>query len=112
MSISAEFRDHVLDLLADLGAVRARAMFGGAGLYLDDTMFALIARDVLYFKVDEGNQQPYKDAGSQPFVPFADKAYAMSYWQVPPEVMEDPGTLCCWAGKARDAARRSGRGKG
>lgn len=111
MPVSAEFRGHVLDLLEPLGGVSAKSMFGGAGLYRDGTMFALIADDVLFFKVDEGNRAEYEDAGSSPFVPFADKPYAMSYWEAPPDLMEDPEALCAWAARAWEAARRSGKGK-
>ena len=46
MSVSPEFRTHVLDLLSGLGPVTAKSMFGGAGLYLDGAMFALIALHV------------------------------------------------------------------
>ena len=35
----------------------------------------------------------------------------MSYWEVPPNVLEDPGELCQWAVRAWEAARRSGTGK-
>lgn len=106
MSISPEFRDHVLDLLAPLGAVRARAMFGGAGLYLGDTMFALIADDVLYFKTDAGTAGDYEALGMGPFKPFDDKPMIMPYHEVPPDVMEDSETLCAWARRAWEAARR------
>lgn len=40
---SREYVDYLLDQLAPLGAVRARAMFGGYGIYLDRLMFALVA---------------------------------------------------------------------
>lgn len=109
MSISPEFRDHVLDLLAPLGAVRARTMFGGAGLYLGDAMFALIADDVLYFKTDAGNADDYEALGMGPFKPFDDKPMIMPYHEVPPDVMEDPETLCAWARRAWEAARRARR---
>ena len=111
MSVSPEFRTHVLDLLSGLGPVTAKSMFGGAGLYLDGAMFALIASDVLYFKVDDGNRSDYEKAGSEAFVPFEDKPYAMSYWEVPPDLMEDPHALCAWAREAWAAARRSGTKK-
>lgn len=111
MTISAEYREYVLDLLSGAGNVTARSMFGGAGLYLDGTMFALIASDVLYFKVDDGNRVDYEDAGSAPFVPFSDKPFPMSYWEVPPDLMEDPEELCRWAHRAWEAARRSKTGK-
>lgn len=107
MPISPEFRDHVLDLLAPLGAVRARGMFGGAGLYLGDTMFALIADDVLYFKTDAANAGDYEALGMGPFKPFDDKPMIMPYHEVPPDVMEDSDTLCAWARRALRARQRS-----
>ena len=69
MASSAEFRDHVLDLLAPLGPVTARRMFGGFGIYLDGVMFALIADDILYLKVDDRTRPDYEAAGSAPFRP-------------------------------------------
>ena len=64
-----EFVEYTLELLADLGAVRARSMFGGYGLYLDDLMFGIIADDVVYFKVDDTNRDIFLSAGLEPFCP-------------------------------------------
>ncbi|MCH8836150.1 MAG: TfoX/Sxy family protein [Proteobacteria bacterium] len=111
MTVSPDFRDYVLDLLEPLGRVRARAMFGGAGLYLDDTFFAILANDVLYLKVDEGNRGEFEAAGAAPFKPFADKPHTMSYYEAPAEVMEESEELCAWARRAWEAARRA-RAKG
>ncbi len=108
MTVSPDFRDYVLDLLEPLGRVRARAMFGGAGLYLDDTFFAILAGDVLYLKVDDGNRGEFVAAGAAPFKPFADKPHTMSYYEVPAEVMEDSEELGAWARRAWEAARRAG----
>jgi DNA transformation protein and related proteins len=108
MAISAEFRGHVLDLLEPLGTITVKAMFGGGGVYLDGVIIGLIAADVLYLKVDDQNRADYEDAGMGPFVPFADKPYPMSYWMVPPDVMEDPDVLGQWARKAWEASRRKG----
>ena len=52
MPVSPEYLDYLLDLLAPLGPVQAKRMFGGAGLFLDGTMFGLIVDDVLYLKAD------------------------------------------------------------
>ncbi len=112
MAIGSEFRDYVLEMLEAFGPVTAKAMFGGAGLYLDGAMFALITRnDVLYFRTDEANRGDFEAAGMGPFVPFADRPYPMPYHEVPAEVMEDPDDMCAWAGKAWVAARRA-RDKG
>ncbi len=113
MAVSPDFRDYVLDLLEPLGRVRARAMFGGAGLYLDDTFFAILANDVLYLKVDERSRGEFEAAGAAPFKPFADKPHTMSYYEAPAEVMEESEELCAWARRAWEAARRGGgTGKG
>ncbi len=44
MSGRSKFVERALARLLPMGPVRARAMFGGWGLFLDDVMFALIAR--------------------------------------------------------------------
>ncbi|WP_282606516.1 TfoX/Sxy family protein [Pelagibius sp. Alg239-R121] len=100
--------DHSLDLLLPLGPVKARAMFGGYGLYLEDLMFALIAFDTLYFKADSQSEEQFSAAGGEPFTyEGKSKPIQMSYWTVPDEAMEDPESLLPWAERAVSAARRS-----
>jgi DNA transformation protein and related proteins len=53
MRVTDSFRDFVIDQLGNVPDLRARAMFGGIGLYASDTFFGILAADVLYFKVDE-----------------------------------------------------------
>ena len=108
MAVSREWEEFVLEQLSGLGRVRSRRMFGGVGLWLDGTFFGLVvgtAGDV-YFKVDDGNRDAYEAAGSGPFKPFADKAYAMSFWRVPADVIDDPDEMADWARDAVAAARR------
>ena len=57
----------VEDLFSDIPAVRANRMFGGYGIYQRDLMFALIASDRLYMKVDEILQAEYESMGCEPF---------------------------------------------
>ena len=99
---------HCLDLLAPLGAVRARRMFGGHGLYCDDLFFALIIFDRLYLKVDAQSQPAFAAAGCEPFVYDAKgKPMTMSYWTAPPEAMESPALMQPWARQALAAALRA-----
>ena len=107
MSVNNEFVRYALDQLRGLGVVISRKMFGGAGLYLDGTIFALIAYDTLYFKVDETNRSDFEQAGMEPFKPFDDTSYVMSYYEVPIDVLEDSDDLVEWARKALAAARRA-----
>jgi DNA transformation protein len=85
-------------------------MFGGVGLFQDGLMFGLIADDVLYFKVDDSNRGDYQKAGMGPFRP-RKKSPAISYYQVPIDVLEDRETLAQWAHRSFAVARQKARDK-
>jgi len=97
MSVSDEFLAYVLDQLSRWKKVSARKMFGGVGLYRDGKMFGLIADDVAYLKVDDSNRQRFVQAGSSPFKPYPDKSTVMSYFEIPPDVLEKAEALIEWA---------------
>ena len=97
MAVSDEFLEFVLDQFARWGEVTARKMFGGVGLYRDGKMFGLIADDVAYLKVDDSNREAFAQAGSGPFKPFPDRPTTMSYFEIPPDVLESPDELIQWA---------------
>jgi DNA transformation protein len=103
MAVSEDYLQFVLDQLAGLGGVSARRMFGGAGLYLRGGMFGLVADDRAYLRVDDSNRASFEEAGSGPFHPYGAQA-TMPYYEVPVEVLEDPGDFCAWAEKALAAA--------
>jgi DNA transformation protein len=107
MRVSAGFRAMVLDHLAEIGDVTPRAMFGGVGLYCDGLFFGIIARDVLYLKVDEGNRSDFLRAECAPFQPYTDRPATMQYYAVPLAVVESPLELSAWARKAVAVARRA-----
>ena len=44
------FKTFVLDQLQELNEVEARRMFGGHGLFQDETFFGIIHKGRLYFK--------------------------------------------------------------
>ncbi|MEK6744112.1 MAG: TfoX/Sxy family protein [Nitrospirota bacterium] len=104
MPVSKEYLDYIIDQLKVFGPVTVKRMFGGAGLYHQNGFFGLVANDVLYFKVDDGNRADYEAAGSGPFRPF--ETYAMSYYEVPADVLEDEDQLKEWANKAVAVAMR------
>jgi DNA transformation protein and related proteins len=101
MPVSPEYLDYLIDQLKVFGPVTAKRMFGGAGLYHQGVFFGLVADDVLYFKVDERNRADYEAGGSGPFRPFG--SYAMGYFEVPADVLEDPDELAIWSRKAFEA---------
>ncbi len=106
MPVSDEYLTYVIDQLECLGPIRSKRMFGGAGLYFEDLFFALVADDVLYFKVDDSNRPDYEEASMEAFRPFPDKSTAMGYYQVPIDVLENRDLLRDWAQKALSVAER------
>jgi DNA transformation protein and related proteins len=108
MAVSSEFRDYVLDQLRTVAPVTAKAMFGGVGIYSRGLFFALIAEDVLYFKVDANTRKTYEERGSQPFNPFGKGT--MGYYQLPDDILEDADELRDWVRAALAVARKKKEG--
>lgn len=106
MPVSDEYLTYVLEQLQGVGPVQAKRMFGGAGIYSQRVMFALVADDVLYLKTDETNRAEFEEAGAEPFQPFPDKPMVMPYYEVPADVLEDREHLGAWAQKALTVALR------
>ena len=109
MPVSADFRDFVLEQLAGAaGAVSARAMFGGYGLYAESkVLFAVLDDDAVFFRVDDDSRAAYEAAGSRPFAPMPGQAPMRNYWELPAEVLEDREMLALWKARAVLAAERA-----
>jgi DNA transformation protein and related proteins len=105
MKVTEGFRLFVLEQLAGVDQIHARAMFGGVGLYAADVFFGILAADTLYFKVDDSNRSAYESAGMKAFQPYDDRAMSRSYYAVPAAVIEDAAELSAWAGAAIRAAK-------
>ncbi|MEQ8603324.1 MAG: TfoX/Sxy family protein [Marivibrio sp.] len=96
---------------AGLGPVTTRAMFGGAGVFKDGVMVALVAFDQLYFKTDAETRPRFEAEGLPPFTYDGKRGrpVVMSYSLCPDAALEDPELFADWAGQAIKAARRAGR---
>jgi len=106
------FANHLLDLLSELGSVKARAMFGGHGLFLDGLMFALLSNEQLYLKVDAQSVEVFSKRNLTAFEYEArGKTMALSYCQAPPEAMESSDYALPWARLGVEAAIRSNANK-
>ena len=90
------------------GPVSVRRMFGGAGIYADGTMFALVARGVIYLKADEVNTPAFERENLPPFTyeTKGGKRGVMSYRRMPDRLYDDPEELAAWAREALAAAQR------
>jgi DNA transformation protein len=105
---SPEFVTHCTELLAPLGSVRVRRMFGGHGFYVDEVFMALIGYDRLFLKVDAQTRPLFEAAGCEPFVyDAAGQNVALGYFSAPEEAMESPPLMEPWARHALAAALRA-----
>jgi DNA transformation protein len=104
--------DDIRELFRVFGPVEVRRMFGGAGIWAEGTMFALVSDGVIYLKADAHNISAFEREKLEPF------AYAtstgrrgvMSYRRMPDRLYDDPDGLALWARDALAAAGRSGTG--
>ncbi|MDD5367071.1 MAG: TfoX/Sxy family protein [Gallionellaceae bacterium] len=107
-----EFVNYVLDQLAFLRGLNARAMFGGHGLYRDEVIFAIIVNDMLYLKANDETRGDFEARGLSPFSYTArGKTMTMQYYEAPAEVFEDVDAMRFWTDKALQAALAAKGGK-
>jgi DNA transformation protein len=107
MSVSVSFRTYLLEQMGQIRPVTTRPMFGGLTFFAEGRAFALVADEVLYFKVDDSNRPDFVAAGKGPFLPFGDPEKPMQYYELPEEVLEDTDLLAQWMAKAIAVAAKA-----
>jgi DNA transformation protein len=78
--------------LEPIGSFDTKKMFEGSGFFMDGIMFALIAKGVFRFRVDQANQLDYEAKGMEPYRT-KPNTKGMPYWEVPVDVLENRGEL-------------------
>jgi DNA transformation protein len=84
-------------LFEQLGRVKSRSMFGGFGIFVDDTMFALVVNDKLHIRADDLSTSRFKEQGYEPYIykkrgfPVVTKYFALpdNCWQNPSLILRD-----------------------
>ena len=100
-----DFVDLCRELLSPAGAVRAKRMFGGHGLYVDDLFVAIVTGERLFLKVDDSSQPAFEAAGAEPFDYEAKGRHIrLRYWTAPADAMESPHAMLPWVRHAIQAA--------
>lgn len=105
MAFTQEFLDKVLAKLNPIGPIQTKKMFGGVGIYFEDTFFALIAEDILYFKVDDSNREKYISRSMKAFQPFHEKP-SMNYYELPDEILNNDLELRKWVENSVEIAKK------
>ncbi len=105
--------DELQPLAAQIGAIRARRMFGGAALYYDDIVFALVIRSTCYLRVDDTTRARFLAEKSVPFSYDRDgRTISMNgYLSAPADALDGGQTLRDWGRLAIEAALREANAK-
>lgn len=114
MKQSNPFHDYIEDMFSDLGQIRIRKMFGGAGVYAGEEMFALLDNDQIYIKVDEDLRADLEAEGGEPFQwtnPKTGRTMVMSYVSMPVNALEDTEQASALGRKALQVAKQARRAK-
>jgi DNA transformation protein len=95
-------------LFAPLGGVTFKRMFSSYGIMREGMMFALISRDLLYFRTDAAAAARHAAEGAPQWQPhMRGKTMAMPYWQVPERLLDEPEEFAQWAREAFAIAARN-----
>lgn len=108
MAYDAGLLELVGEAMEPVGTITMRPMMGGATLYLDGTVFAILFGDGLWFKADAQTDERWDAAGCERFT-YARKdgaLGAMNYRRAPPDAYDDPDELRRWAALALEAGLR------
>ena len=74
--------------LGQLPGFRVRPMFGGFGLYLGESFFAVVDENRIYFRVTDETRPDFENAGMGPFE-YTPGQVMKGYYEVPPKVWKD-----------------------
>ena len=113
VAVSESIKEQARARFSALGPVRVKPMFGGAGVYIDETMFALIADEEIYLKVDDQTEDAFDAAGCEPFVYETKHGSntSMRYRRLPEAALDDAEAALGWGRLALEAAFRARAGK-
>jgi DNA transformation protein len=116
VKIDKEFVAHSCDLLAGLGAVTVKRMFGGFGLSLEGMNIAILADlgagPCLWLKADDSTRTRFESAGCQRFTYMAKGLpRSVNYYSAPDDAMESPALMQPWALLALECALRARKPK-
>ena len=97
------------EALEPLGHVTMRRMMGGATLYLDGTVFAILDEGEIWFKADSETDAAWDAAGADRFTfTMGDgRTGSMNYRRGPLDVYDDAEAMQRWARLGLDAGLRA-----
>lgn len=108
MSVDEGLYAWVQEALEPMGRVSLRKMMGGATLYLDSTIFAIMDEGELWFKSDAEADALWDEEGCERFsVTFKDgRVDTMNYRRAPTDVYDEAEAMQRWTRLAVEAGMR------
>jgi len=113
MAVDEGLVEWVREALEPVGTVTMRKMMGGATLYCDGTIFAIVDDGEIWFKADAETNTAWDEAGCERFtMTFSDgKVDTMNYRRAPADVYDDPDAMRQWAALGIGAGERAPKKK-
>ena len=101
--------DWIAEALEPVGTVTLRKMMGGATLYCDGSIFAIVADDAVWFKSDAVSDAEWDAAGCPRFTYAMSegRVESMNYRRAPDDVYDDADAMREWASKGIAAGIRN-----
>lgn len=96
MSVSQPALSRALHHLSQVAPVYYRRIFAGIGLYHQEHLFAIMADDRIYFRVDDDSRQPYLDRAMSALQPRGVGLWDSHFYQLPEAVLENSSELLYW----------------
>ena len=107
MGVSPAYIEALSELFGFLPEFRVKRMFGGAGVFSGELMFALAFEDDLYLRADDESRGELEAIGAEPFTYEArGEVMTLGYWRAPGEIWDDPEAARRWAARSLEAAAR------
>ncbi|WED20757.1 TfoX/Sxy family DNA transformation protein [Vibrio sp. JC009] len=95
-----------LRLFEHFGKVKSRSMFGGFGIFVDETMFALVVNDALHIRSNDSTIEEFKAAGYKPYV-YKKRGFPVvtKYFALPQDFWDDTNDILKIAEHALNLAK-------
>lgn len=112
MRIKSSLASYVTEQLAFLGPISNRSIFGEVGIFIEDRLLGIVAKDALYLHTGPSNCADYLACGAQQFKPYPN-AFDLTtdHHLVPEEIISDAEQLKVWGERAFLAAVEAGKAK-
>ncbi|WCE28559.1 TfoX/Sxy family DNA transformation protein [Vibrio sp. SCSIO 43137] len=93
-------------LFERFGKVKSRSMFGGFGIFVDETMFALVVNNSLHIRAHKASAEKYKAAGYTPYV-YKKRGFPVvtKYFALPDEIWNNTDQILSIATEALEYAK-------